>query len=479
MTTNTGSSRLNADEVLYNTRSMCPECEELVNGHVISRDGRIYVTRHCAEHGRFDGLICSDRRWYDSLAAFDVEGVLPKNHGAPEEVGCPEDCGLCSKHQQIAGTAAVEISNDCNAKCPACLANNANSFSLEVADVRDALGTLLQSQDRVDTFVLSGGEPTVHPQLFEMIEVLRRPEVDRIVINSNGVRIAQDDAFVDRLAELDNVYICLHFDGPGSKQLRGISHDVQQRALDRLIERKVSVVPLVLAAQGVNAKELGGIVTGLLTRSEAVKSVIISMMTYTGSRGSSFDGDPLERLTIPAALDEIDRGAAGLISRHDFMPLPMPNPLCAAVGYFLAMDDEITPLLRHADMTSVVDYAKNSNLGKVDEGLERLLRDTIDSVYARMDQQEDAAMVLQKLKTLLLKLFPEDGGLESEVRRKIAEENMKTVYLMQFMDGWSFDSKRLQKCSCQHLLPGGKIVPSCGYYAYHRRFDTRFGAASS
>jgi 7,8-dihydro-6-hydroxymethylpterin dimethyltransferase len=58
----------------------------------------------------------------------------------------------------------------------------------------------------------------------------------------------------------------------------------------------------------------------------------------------------------------------------------------------------------------------------------------------------------------------------------LAEKHIRTVYLMQFMDAWTFDAKRLSRCSCQHVLPGGKIVPSCGYYSYHRRFDPRFQA---
>ena len=59
-------------------------------------------------------------------------------------------------------------------------------------------------------------------------------------------------------------------------------------------------------------------------------------------------------------------------------------------------------------------------------------------------------------------------------RAAIAEKSIKTVYLMQFMDSWTFDSVRLSKCSRQHLLPDGARIPSCGYYSYHRRFDPHF-----
>ena len=473
MTLDAGS----ADKIYYQTRSMCPECTELVPGAVVAREGRVLVTRDCPEHGVFDGVVCSDQSWYEGLEPFDVDGIRPRAPRPEPDLGCPEDCGLCSEHRQIAGVAAVEISNHCNASCPACLANNQASFELEVDDVREAVETLLRNQDKVDTFALSGGEPTIHPRLFEMLSLLDRPEIGRIMVNSNGVRIAQDPEFCDRLAEHDNVYVCLHYDGPRSRELRGVSHETQERALTALLERGIKVVPLVLAAQGVNDGDLGATVTTLLSRSTAIKSVFLSMMTYAGSRGSSFHGDPLTRLTIPEAIGRVEAGSHGVLSRRDFMPLPMPNPLCAAIGYFLVMDGEITPLIRHADIERVVAYAKNANLGKVDEGLERLLRDAIDGIYASAEDYPDAPALLSKLRRLLLAIFPPDRSISPLERRRLAEEQLKTVYFMQFMDSWSFDSRRLEKCSCQHFLPGGKVVPSCGYYAYHRLKDPRFQLA--
>jgi hypothetical protein len=93
-------------------------------------------------------------------------------------------------------------------------------------------------------------------------------------------------------------------------------------------------------------------------------------------------------------------------------------------------------------------------------------------VYA--ESPAGAADALRRFRRFLERLFPEGRSLSLQERTALAEEHVKTVYLMQFMDGWTFDSTRLAKCSCQHLLPEGRVVPSCGYYVYHRRFDPRF-----
>jgi hypothetical protein len=462
------------DHRYYLTTSMCPHCHALVAGAVVRRGGEVLVTRSCPEHGRVDGLVCSDVEWYERLPLFDVEPVRPKAAARPRDKGCPTDCGLCTAHRQIAGTAAIEISNRCDAACPVCLADNVGTFDLSVAEVTEAVDALLRSQDRVDAVALSGGEPTQHPQLFEILDALDRPGVQRIVINTNGLRIARDDAFVERLARHPKLYVSLHFDGSGARALRGVDPVVQERALERLFARGIDAAPLVLAARGVNDGELGPLVAGLLRRPN-VRTIMLSMLAQVGSRGATFAADPRTRLTIPGALDCIEATSGGALRKRDFIPLPMPNPLCAAIGYFLVMEGEVTPLVPLAPLERVIAYTRNSNFGRADDELEALMHLAIDDVYASPDAHPPG--LLGRLRRLLATLFPEDRALAPEERTRLAEEHMKTVYLYQFMDPWTFDAARLDKCSCQHLLPGGRVVPSCSYYALHRRLDPRFAAA--
>lgn len=469
------SSGLSGQQVLYETTTLCPTCNTLLSGQVVGRADGIFVTRSCPEHGQFEGLVCSDMEWYAQLPRFDVEPARPPRSGRSTARGCPEDCGLCPSHRQIAGTAAIEISNHCNARCPVCLADNRDTFHLTLAEVREAVEGLLRSQESVDALALSGGEPTLHPELFEILRIVDRPEIGRILLNSNGLRIAGDDRFLDQLARHPNVYVLLHCDGGGARAIRGVDPELQERALARLIAWGINAVPLVLAAQGVNEQALGPHVVSLLTRAPEIKSVALSMMTYTGSRGSSFPGDPRTRLTIPGALDQIEAGSGGRLRKRDFIPLPMPNPLCVAIGYFLVEDQEITALVPLAEQDELINCIKNHNFARADEGLELLFRGIIDRVYARPDDSPSRARLLATFRQLLLEIFPKERPLDEIHRKQLLERRVKSVYLMQFMDSWTFDSRRLPKCSCHHLLPDGSIVPSCGYYAYHRRFDPRFG----
>ena len=456
------------EKIYYPTTTLCPVCEKLIPGEVASIENRIFVIRNCAEHGYFEGLICSDREWYENLDQFDVTPVKPAYSKNEALRGCPEDCGLCSAHQQIAGTAAIEISNKCNMSCPVCLADNQDTFELSVADVEKMVETMFRSQDYVDAFVVSGGEPTIHPQLFEILEVLDRPEIGNIAVNTNGLRIASDDAFLDKLAEYPRVNMCLHYDGENSAKIRGIRPAIQKKALERLDQWNINATPVVLAVKEVNEHEIGDITSDLLTRNN-VRSTIISVMTYAGSRGSIYSGQQNIRLTIPDVLNALYMARGGVFNKGDFIPLPMPNPICAAIGYFLVMDGEITALNPLIKTEALVEQIKNSHFGKINEETESFFREVIDNIYANPNRYENSEKLLGKFRFLIKTIFSGSAeNMEEQLKKYI-----KPVYLMQLMDRWSFDSVRLTKCSCQHVLRDGRIVPSCHYYTYLRRFEER------
>lgn len=462
-------------KLYYATRSLCPTCGELVPGRVAPRGEAVFLERTCPAHGAFEALICSDRHWYERLPLFMTDSVRPKRPRSKPEKGCPEDCGLCSAHTQIAATAAIEISNRCDARCPACLADNRGTFELGPEEVVRAVRAILANQDRVDVVTLSGGEPTLHPRLFEILQALQIPEVGRIAVNSNGLRIAADDAFVERLARSPKTYVCLHYDGGGARALRGIDPSVQSAAVERLDRRGVEMAPVVLAAKGLNDRELGPIAEELLLGYPSVKALQITLLTYTG-RAASLALDPGARLTIPEALDRIEAGTAGRIQKSDFIPLPMPNPMCAAIGYFLLMDGELTPLIGLGELEDVVSHVKQGHFGALSPQLGEFIRAAIDRLWSGGGDRARTERLLDKLKRLLELLFPA-GGLSPEERERRAARHLRVIYLMQLMDRWTYDAKRFNRCSCQHAFPEGAIIPSCAYYTYHRRFDPRFGGA--
>jgi uncharacterized radical SAM superfamily Fe-S cluster-containing enzyme len=91
----------------YSTQTLCPVCNNLVAGKVVARDNRVFIERRCPAHGYFEGLICSDREWYEHLPQFYTEGIKPSNPVNAITRGCPDDCGLCNAHSQMSRARTI------------------------------------------------------------------------------------------------------------------------------------------------------------------------------------------------------------------------------------------------------------------------------------------------------------------------------------------------------------------------------------
>jgi uncharacterized radical SAM superfamily Fe-S cluster-containing enzyme len=381
----------------YSTTTLCPFCSRLLPGEVFGRDKSVYLSRECPEHGPIEALVCSDREWFEGLKRFDVAPIKPAHPQQPVRLGCPLDCGLCASHRQVAGTVAIEISNRCNANCPVCLGDNRGTFEMSVEEIRAEVEDAIRDQGQIGVLTLSGGEPTIHPQFFDILSMLDRPEIGRINLNSNGLRMVQEPGFVDRLRQHPKVYVSLHFDGRNAEQIRATKPEMQEQALDRLCDAGIGVVPLILGVRDINDRELGALVPALLQRSKAIKTVIVSLMAYTGANGGRFKPEPLRRLTIPDAVESIALGSAGAIHREDFIPVPMPNPICAAIGYFFVDKEGIIPMIRAAGVDQTVECIQNQHFAQANEKMEAFFREMINNIYANPRKFPDSRRTLRRL----------------------------------------------------------------------------------
>ena len=105
-----------------------------------------------------------------------------------------------------------------------------------------------------------GGEPAIHLDLMEMIQAAKDRGIPQVMINTNGVRIARDDKFLDELAK-QNPVIYFQFDGLRPETyvtIRGEGLlELKLKALDRLVEKGMDVVLVAAIERGVNT-DAGG-----------------------------------------------------------------------------------------------------------------------------------------------------------------------------------------------------------------------------
>ena len=250
---------------LGSTQSLCPECLALVPAKIVERNGRVYFRKRCPAHGPREDFVCSDVGWFDRTN-FSLPGKVPFAFGIEPQRGCPYDCGLCTEHEQHTCLGLLEITSACNLECPMCFAaSGPDGVHLSIDDCRRAIDRLVEVEGQPEILQLSGGEPTIHPAFFEIFEYACDQPIDIVMVNTNGIRLAHDRAFVVRLAEQKHrAEIYLQFDGfdeRGIEVLRGESLvETKLRAIEALGAAGLHTTLVCTLHPGVNEREMGRIV---------------------------------------------------------------------------------------------------------------------------------------------------------------------------------------------------------------------------
>ncbi len=448
-----------AGEILHElTRSICPECRKVIDAQVLLRDDKVYMRKQCSEHGWFEGLIYADASAYVSQSRYNKPGQAPARLSTKSELGCPFDCGLCPEHRQHTCLALIEINTACNLDCPVCFANAGSGFNLSLAEVESMLDRFVELEGKPEVVQFSGGEPTIHPDLLPMIDAAKERDIGYVMVNTNGLRIADDDAWLEDLARR-NPLIYLQFDGLTDETYRTIRGvpllEVKMRALERLAEAGLHTILVAAVERDVNEHEVGPIVEFGL-KHPAVRGVMFQPVTHTGRHP---DHDPMERMTIPDVLRSLEDGGQ-TFRASDFVPIPCCFPTCSSVTYaYLDDDGGVIPLPRILEVDDYLDYITNRSLPAVDRDVLHALEGLWSaSSVPGGDQSDDFACAACDL----------DLPALTDLAKRIF-----MVQMRDFLDPWTFDVKKAMKCCIGILQDDGRMIPVCTYNTIGYREETR------
>src|SRR6266404_2994460 len=246
------------------TTSLCETCLTLVPAKIQIIGDEVWYEKRCRQHGVQSTLVSTDAAYWRMCKDYIKPGDKPLGFQNRTEFGCPYDCGLCPDHEQHSCLALVEINDHCNLTCPVCFADSspARTKHLPLATVEKMFDALVASEGEPDLVQISGGEPTLHPDLFAILDAVRARPIRHVMINTNGVRIAREPDFVARLAEQKRgLEIYLQFDSlrrDALMNLRGADlRRVRQEALENLERHGISTTLVVTVKRGVNDDEIG------------------------------------------------------------------------------------------------------------------------------------------------------------------------------------------------------------------------------
>jgi uncharacterized radical SAM superfamily Fe-S cluster-containing enzyme len=327
------------------TQSLCEECLAVVPAKIIFQHGNVYYQKRCAEHGMQKTLISTDIDYYKRCKEYLKPGDMPGKFQTEIRQGCPHDCGLCPDHEQHSCLALFEIIDECNMHCPVCFANSApgkgNPRSIE--DIEKMLQTLLESEQEPDLVQVSGGEPTLHPHLMDILRRLKSSPIRHLMLNTNGIRIARDTHLVEELATLKPGFeVYLQFDSMKAAALQNIRgqdmRKIRQQALEQLEKHELSTTLVCVIRKGVNDDEIGNIIQ-FARQWKCVRGVTFQPVQDAGRN----EGDrPANRITLSEIRSRIIE-ADNPFGDADMIPLPC-HPENISIGYGVRRGDEIVPV---------------------------------------------------------------------------------------------------------------------------------------
>lgn len=467
---------------LGTTNSLCPECLALVPAKIITKGKRVYFRKKCPTHGSRDDFICSDVAWYDRME-YSLPAKLPAKFGVEPDKGCPYDCGLCTEHEQHTCVALVEITGNCNLTCPMCFASSApGGKHLSLEECKKSIDRLVEMEGQPEVMQLSGGEPTIHPQFEEVFKYAMSRPIDFVSINTNGVRLANDDRLLDLLAEnKERLEIYFQLDGLSpetTKSLRGEDLlETKLRAIAKLGERGIHITLAATMQGGVNEHEPGPLVQFAVER-PWITGISFQPATYSGRH--TLPEELEQRITFPDVIQSIASQTDGLFREDDFMPLPCAHPNCHSLTFAYRHGGSVYPLMRFFD-------AKN-NLDLLANGISFTrprARNLVLQYLGRQGCCSDGGCAPEAEEGDLLQLnamgeasangtstngnaAPADEFFAKAIEEQLGASDLFRITITSFLDAYNFDTRRLMKCCTHHVLPSGHIIPFCAYNVLYR-----------
>lgn len=457
----TAAAELDRGEVfLEYTKSVCPVCKVVVDAQVNIRGGKVYLRKRCAEHGTFEALVYGDAQMYMDSLRFNKPGTLPREFQTEVAEGCPLDCGLCPEHKQHACVGIVEVNTGCNLDCPICFADSghqADGYTITMEQCEHMLDTFVAAEGEPEVVMLSGGEPTIHPRIMDFIDAALERDI-RVMLNTNGIRLASDREFVAGLAERD-VTVYFQFDGFSERthrEIRGTDlRECKRRALDNCADHGVRVLLAAAIERGLNQGEIGDIVR-YGAGHPAVRGVVFQPVTHAGRH---VEFDPLTRLTNPDVIHELAAQCPDWFRADDFFPVPCCFPTCRSVTYALADGENLVPLTRLIDVGSHLDYVSDRVIPDPD------IRRALESLWSASAVPGSAAHAARLECAACGVDVP--GGFEELAERAFM------IVIQDFQDPYTLNAKQLMKCCVEEITPDGRLIPFCAYNSVGYREQVR------
>jgi MoaA/NifB/PqqE/SkfB family radical SAM enzyme len=350
----------------------------------------------------------------------------------------------------------IPITNACNFNCKVCCANvKSGDDATHLA--KDEIISRLKSIRSDGGFLVNlfGGEPTLHPDILEIIAAAHKMELN-IGIATNGFRLGTDHDFVRRLKSAGLKRAAIHFDSLKDKTLKRLGNDHLETTL-RAIEncREYGIrVGLNCTVSEINIHDLTDTMDFALQNVPHVYNMSLLSMAPVGRRENIRDMSVFREDVIREIIKKWEKYGVRL---DDIVHLPSfapwgvwVHPDCGASLMMVKNGKKIYPLNHIIDLEKL--FTLMGRCRKTDNKLKA--KAIIFSYGLRSLRPRGFARALRLGMSLL-------WGCRSSGIINFGLTNYKTIYFQ--------DSEKIKHCTCRFYTASGS-VKGCHHFAMPDNF---------
>ena len=477
---------MNKMPILERTKTVCPECKLIVDGTIYKDGDNVMIRKNCQEHGWTVEKYWEDYDMYVKMKNYNYYG---RGFDNPNFINkgenCPFDCGICERHKSHTGLANVVITNRCHLSCWYCFfyAKEGEAIYEPTVDELRKIFYVLRHQKPIpaNALQITGGEPTMRPELVQIVKDAKEAGFDQIQLNTTGINLGlhPEEAIKLRHAGVSTLY--MSFDGV-SKRANPKNHWEAPLAFDAARKAGIGIVLVPTVIRTINDGELGKIINFALNNNDVVKAVNFQPVSLVGRMPSRLREK--QRISIPGAIKLIEEQTGGVITKDDWFSVPYVGGInkfiealsggykydlsihfaCGAGSYiFLDRNNKIVPITRFVDIVGLLEHfqsAVNEMEGKNAISRKLIALRAVTGLGRFIDKEKQPAGI--NFSKLLLSVI-----LKHDFQTMGAFQ-LKSMFLgmMHFQDEYTYDIKRVEKCDIHYAMPDGRVLPFCTFNVF-------------
>ncbi len=474
--------------VIEKTMTVCPECKLIING-IIYKDGdNVMIRKYCPEHQWTIEKYWEDYDMYMKMKRYNYYGRgfdNPNYISDTKGANCPFDCGMCERHKSHTGLANVVVTNRCHLSCWYCFfyAKEGEAIYEPSLAELDKIFRNLRAQKPIpaNAIQITGGEPTMAPDIIGIIQKAKEAGFDQIQLNTTGINLGLNPDLAVKLRHAGVSTLYMSFDGVSPKA-NPKNHWETPLALKAARRAGIGVVLVPTVIRTINDHELGAMINFALNNSDIVKAINFQPVSLVGRMPSRLREK--QRITIPGAIKLIEEQTNGVIGKDAWFSVPYVGGInkfiealtgeykydlsihfaCGAGSYlFIDTDNKIVPLTKFVDAQGLLEHlqrAVDEMQGKSKTTRKLIAVKALLGLNRYIDKQYQPKSV--NFSKLLLSILTKHDFAS------MGKLQMKSMFIgmMHFQDEYTYDIHRVEKCDIHYAQPNGEVMPFCSFNVF-------------